>query len=91
MAFLKTYSSTFDDPTYGVGDRQGYIIDKTITIGSWGFSQRAFAAYPAGKQTNCHKLAFEGRMQGESGLIRTTRSWHNWLDSINKISINTIL
>ena len=53
-------------------------------------SLRVFTIYLTDNQSNCHKLALEGRMQGASGLI-ITRSWYNGIDSINKISINTIL
>ena len=60
-----------------VGIGYGYIGGKTITGGSYSFSQRIFSAYLFGNQSNWHKLALKSRMKGASGFIRTTRSWHN--------------
>ena len=60
----------------------GYIGGKTITVGSWDFSQRVFSVHLAGNQSNWHKLALEGKVQGVNGLIRTTRKQTQGLGSM---------
>ena len=49
------------------------------------------STYPSDNQSNSHKLELEGRIQGANRLFKTTKSWNNWLDSINKIYTNTKL
>ena len=41
----------------------GYIEGNTITLGSWGFSQRVFSAHPNGNQNFLHELVLEAEFK----------------------------